>query len=87
MNPDRSFASSTVLGEAVESCDGLLDMAYEEAQRMRESLEIEAGFGPPPSGDCILLVVPRGKGREWAENLRGAFFAAGPDATYEPDKE
>lgn len=85
---DRSFASCFVTGEAIEDAGAdVLDLAYQDAQRMRESLNFEQGDGPPPNGDCIILVVPRGDGRIWAENLRGAFFTAGPDATYEPDKE
>lgn len=84
-NPDRSFASSTVTGEAIESTEGLLDLAYEDGQRLREQLSFEHGEGPPEPGDAIILVVPRGDGRVWAENLKQAFFAAGPDATLEPD--
>lgn len=86
-NPDRTFASTTVTAEAVADADGdILSVAYDDAQRMRETLHFNAGMGPPEPGDAIILVVPRGDGRVWAENLRSAFFAAGPDATLEPDK-
>ena len=82
---DCAFASSTMTAEAVKTVSGILDFAYDDAQRMRESLNFEHGEGPPPPGDAIIFVVPQGKGLAFAENMRKMLFTSGVDATYEPD--